>query len=256
MLARVQHFPTLTEDPSTQSIEVHFNSAAVPPASQFTFTSGERYLKVDEPTTISVTLAGGATFSSVPVIWQNSPPNGAPAVIMSSDWREISFLVPAPTHYFVPWVFALKVNFGPVKNITSLPFFLVRPLGDHPVFTLDYKAADGSFTFLRGDGQADIILAGQQILLNVIPDTCFTVALKEPRFNKIPIVWSNGQQPSWIKVTADLDNNSLEFSFGESAQGQFAGFQFAIDLPDDGLGREMTILSPDPILINATIGDG
>jgi hypothetical protein len=173
---------------------------------------------------------------------------------MSEDWKRISFLVPAPTHYFVPWVFALNVNFGTVNNITSPPFFLVRPPGD-PVFTLDYNAADGSFTFLREDGQADIILAGQQILLNVIPDTCFTVVLQEPSFNKIPIVWSNGQQPSWIKVTADPDNNSLELSIGESAQGQFAGFQFAIDLPD-GRGGEITILSPDPILINATIGDG
>ena len=253
MLAKVQQFPTLTEDPQTQSIAVTFNSAAVPPVSQFTFTSGKRYLMVDEPTTILVKLTG-ATFASVPVVGQNSPPNGAPAVIVSEDWKTISFLVPAPTHYFVPWVFALNVNFGTVKNITSLPFFLVRPLGDHPVFTLDYNAADGSFTFLRGDQQADIILAGQQILLNVIPTARVTVALQRACFHETPIVWSNGQ-PSWITDTADPGNNSLELSFGKSTQGQFAGFQFAIDLPD-GQGGEITILSPDPILINATIGDG
>jgi hypothetical protein len=261
MLAKVRQFPTLAEDPSTQSIEVRFDSTAVPPASpQFTFTSrtGKRYLMIDEPTTISVTLTGGATFASVPVFWPNPPANGAPAVILSSDFKKISFLVPAPKHYFAPWIFALNVNFGGVSNITSPSFFLVKPLdnaslGGSP-FTLAYNTIDGSFTLQRQDQDADMELASQQIILNVLP-VKFTVVLTGAKFHETPIVWSNGNvKPSWIDVGPVIDN-SLEFSFQPPINGQFAGFQFAVDLTD-GQENTITILSPDPIVINATIGDG
>ncbi len=264
MLAKVQQFPTLAEDPSTQSIEVNFNPAAIPPASQFTFTSstGKRYLMVDEPTTISVTLTGEATFASVPVFWPNRPSNGAPAVILSSDLKRVSFLVPAPIHYFVPWIFGLNVNFGGVSNITSPSFFLVKTLGDASLggspFTLAYNATDGSFALQRLGSEADIVLASQQIMLNVLGDS-FTVVLKgaEATFHGNPILWSNGNvQPDWIDVTTDPVNNAfLEFSFPKPVNGQSAGFQFAIDLPNRPVNT-LTVLSPDPIVINATIGDG
>lgn len=255
MVAKVQQFPILAGDPSTQSIEVRFDSTAVPPASQFTFTSstGKRYLMVDEPTTISVTLTGGATFASVPVFWANLPANGAPAVILSSDFKKISFLVPAPTHYFAPWIFGLNVNFGGVSNITSPSFFLVKPPSDDP-FSLDYNTTYGGFTFQRAGGEADMELASQQIILNVLP-VKFTVVLTGAKFHETPIVWSNGNvKPSWIDAGPVIDN-SLEFSFQPPINGQFAGFQFAIDLTD-GQENTITILSPDPIVINATIGDG
>jgi hypothetical protein len=262
MVAKVQQFPILAGDPSTQSIEVGFDSTAVPPASQFTFTSNtrKRYLMVDEPTTISVTLTGGATFASVPVFWPNLPANGAPAVILSSDFKKISFLVPAPTHYFAPWIFGLNVNFGGVNNITSPSFFLVKPLGnaslDGSPFTLAYDATDGSFTLQRQGQEADIVLASQQIMINVLCDS-FTVLLKGATFHEHPIVWSKGNvQPDWINVVTDpIENAFLEFSFLPPINGQSAGFQFAIDLPN-GPGNTLTVLSPDPIVINATIGDG
>jgi hypothetical protein len=262
MLAKVHQFPTLAEDPSTQSIEVNFNPYAVPLASQFTFTSstGKRYLMVDEPTTISVKLKGGATFSSVPVFWPNPPSNGAPAVIMKSD-SEISFLVPAPTHYFVPGIFGLNVNFGHASNITSPSFFLVKTLGNASLggspFTLAYNA-DGSFALQRLGSEADIEFASQRIMHNVLGDK-FTVVLKGAgaTFHENPIVWSNGNvKPDWVDVATDpVEYAFLEFSFPKPVNGQSAGFQFAIDLPN-GSGNTLTILSPDPIIINATIGDG
>jgi hypothetical protein len=259
MLAKVHQFPTLAEDPSAQSIEVVFDPSASL-GSQFTFTSstGKRYLMVDEPTTISVTLTGGATFASVPVFWPNPPSNGAPAVILSSNWKSISFLVPAPAHYCVPWIFGLNVNFGGVSNITSPSFFLVKTLGNASLcgspFTLAYNATDGSFALQRLGSEADIVLASQQMMLNVLPVE-FTVVLTGAKFHETPIVWSNGNvQPDWIVVTGPV-NNSLEFSFLKPINGQSAGFQFAIDVLHDQEG-EVTILSPDPIVINATIGDG
>jgi hypothetical protein len=254
MLAKVHQFPTLAEDPSTQSIEVVFDPSASL-GSQFTFTSstGKRYLMVDEPTTISVTLTGGATFASVPVFWPNPPSNGAPAVILSSNWKSISFLVPAPAHYFVPWIFGLNVNFGGVNNITSPSFFLVKNPSE-PAFTLGYNQTDGSFTFKRYGGEADILLASQSLLINVLRQD-FTIVLTGANFHETtPIVWSNGKQPSFIDVSPRGDN-SLVFSFPEPVKGQFASFQFAIRVPG-GQSGEVTILSPDPIIINATIGDG
>jgi hypothetical protein len=83
----------------------------------------------------------------------------------------------------------------------------------------------------------------------------FTVVLTGAKFHETPIVWSNGNvQPDWIEFTGPV-NNSLEFSFLKPINGQSTGFQFAINVLDDQEG-EITILSPDPIVINATIGDG
>jgi hypothetical protein len=250
MLAKVHQFPTLAEDPSIQSIEVVFDPSASL-GSQLTFT-GKRYLMVDEPTTISVTLTGGATFASVPVFWPNPPSNVASTVALISG-DSISFLVPAPTHYFVPWIFTLNVNYGAVNGITSPAFFLVKTPDDSQ-FALDYNPKDGSFAFKRHGQEADLVLASQKIMLNVLPVEV-TVVLTGAKFHKPPIVWSNGNvKPDWIDV-ATLDDKSLKFSLLKPINGQSAGFQFAIDVPD-GQGGEITILSPDPIVINATIGDG
>jgi hypothetical protein len=250
MLAKVQSLPALT--PSTKSINVEFDPTTVPAEFQF----DPSFLEIAETTTISVTLTG-ATFASVPVTWQNPPSTGVPAVIMAIDSTDISFQVPAPAHYFVPWIFSLNVNFGTVTNITSPSCFLVRPKDVPASFTLEYRSTQGSFHLQHADQSADIELANQQILINVLPGS-FTITLGSSvaaTFEELaPIVWGVAA-PSWISVSTPPVDNTLTFTTTEPIDGQSAGFQFAIGLPN-GLGGNITILSPDPILVNATIGDG
>ena len=69
-----------------------------------------------------------------------------------------------------------------------------------------------------------------------------------------PLVWDSGSEPSWVQA-ALVTNGLLTIKFNSSGAGKYAGFQFAIQVPREGQAP-MTVRSPDPILVNTTIGDG
>src|SRR3954469_17541556 len=73
-----------------------------------------------------------------------------------------------------------------------------------------------------------------------------------------PILWSGlgaGEWPTWIDPIPPAQglsdgNTVLTFSIPLPLNGQASGFQFVLDVGG------VTVTSPDPILVNATIGDG
>jgi hypothetical protein len=270
MLAKVQQFPSQTPSPADQhSIMVTFDPTAAP-GSQFTFD--KRFLLLGLQATVSVTLVtpnGGAMWASVPVSWPNPPSNGVPAVtIQSDDPMTISFQAPAPTHYFDPWIFTLNLDSNGLRNIMSPALFLViLPILDTVELALDY-GSDGSFNLIMPDSQAVLTLASQQILINVLPVT-LNISLKSTSFPDVifnqqqPVIWGQGTPgmpgnpgplgtPQWLTILPNPNNNNKDLTLTLAApiNGQSAGFQFAVNV------NGLTVLSPDPIIINATIGDG
>jgi hypothetical protein len=268
MLARVRT-PHSAEfaTPASPSFTVTYNPSPEPPAtSQFTFTNSDdgtaagNYLLVDAGTTISVTL-DGATWSSVPVIWSVQPSNGIPVVLMSSDRRTISFTVPAPSHYFQPWIFRLSVDTALAIGVRSPNIYLTnsQPPAADANYILKYLTASGNFLFLdtSSASQDGLVLDAQLVWVNVkVPFRNFSIQVVTDdgspiSFANPPFQWSTdpGPAPTWITWVGD-DADTLLVSIEPDAAGQSISLQFRLEF------RGVQILSPDPILINATIGDG
>jgi hypothetical protein len=216
--------------------------------------AGKNYVLVDAGTQIVLTfdLSPGSpgTFAQSPVLWNMSPSNGQgehdePQVIPSGDGRRISFTVPPPTSYFIPWIFRLRID-AELNGITSPTFYIVRhPSSDtEQDCTLTYDPSDGSFTLSDG-----LTLGHLTGLFNTISPFKIRIALEGASFPPDPIVWSTGTKPDWMWVCCD-SADSLTFTIPAAAYGETAGFQLIVE--HDG----HQVLSPDPVLINATLGDG
>ena len=259
---KVQPSPTSAMAQS-QLIQVKFDPAAPLPG-QFIFNNvttpplnRKLYFPVTQQTTITFTPLDGTDLPPTPVQWiyPQNPPSGP------------TFTVDPPEHYNSPWIFTLNVNYGGVNNIMSPPFYLVKA-SDFSVsvsLQLQYNDQDGSFQLLNEDGHPVIDLVSQSILLNVLP-AIYNITLAGATgvtFNQEnPIVWASGTVlspitgwPPWI-TPLGWDENTLKFSIPGPIGGQSAGFQFAINVPSTKEAGSITVLSPDPIIINATIGDG
>jgi hypothetical protein len=263
---KAQPSSTLAVDATPQGIDITFDPTA-PLSSQFTFNNnsnsilnGKRYLPVaQQNTTITLGLktqngASAANFSPSPLNWLDEPSGILPG--------STTFTVDPPPHYLTPWIFTVNINYGGVNNIMSPAFYLVKAPADPVALNLVYTPGDGSFQLLNpDDNQPVIAVAHQQILLNVLPAT-YQITLSGATFNTMtPIVWSTGtlladnRWPAWISPLPSApglshNNTVLTFSIPGPISGQSAGFQFAVDV------NGLTVLSPDPIIINATIGDG
>jgi hypothetical protein len=253
--------------PASPSFTVTFNPSPQPPAtSQFTFTNTDdgsvvdSYVVVDAGTTIAVTLVG-ATFASVPLIWSMQPSDGAPVVVMSGDLQTISFPVPAPSHYFHPWVFRLSVDTPGAAGIRSPNIYLTssQPANVGINYQLVYSTASGSFSFLdssSGSGQAGLVLDAELVWVNtIVPYRNFAIEVTTD--DKSPVQFSNlgairlsaPTDPVWFTWIGDQPTVLLA-SINENAAGQSVSLRFQIEY------NGINILSPDPILINSTIGDG
>jgi hypothetical protein len=242
-------------------IEITFDPNQ-PVTEQFTFTTTTNtpnapYLFITEPTTISITLTGAD--------WAQSPLG---FVVVEPDLPQptpvgstITFTVQQPGHYFIPWVFNFKVNSGGVQNIASPLFYLINAneselLNPGLDFALNYIPSSGDFQLRRGTSNSEEIglipLGSKLVLLNVVPCNV-TFDLTGATYDSAqPIVWSAGQ-PTWISglPTLPLPDATTTLSMTITpGSGQATGLQFAV------VTEDVAILSPDPILINATIGDG
>lgn len=249
-------------EPEALTLFVDFDPTATDPSNQFVFSNGTDPLSaivLTGPTTISFVLTGqpGATWPENPINWMIGPidqPNGT------------SITVDPPANYNTPWVFNLGVNFGEVSNIMSPAFYLVKspPFPDILPLTLSYNT-DGTFSF--GDSEPDssglFTVLSHQILINVLPIT-YQITLDPPAGMAVtfdatnPILWSGLEATEWPTWTSPnpspqglSDGNTvLTFSLPLPLIGQASGFQFVLDVGG------VTVTSPDPILVNATIGDG
>ncbi|MFL6259746.1 MAG: hypothetical protein ACJ76Y_08550 [Thermoanaerobaculia bacterium] len=256
---KVQSPTTLAAAPQARRIDVTFDPTA-PPSSQFTFDNTtdptlnrKLYLPLTGPTQITFSLTG-AEFPANPINWVNGPPNPP---------NGTSITVDPPPYYNFPWAFNLRVNYGSVSNILSPTFYLVKAL-DHVVLHLIYNS-DGSFDLQYPDGKTVVEVAGQNVLLNPLP-AVYSIVLQGATFHQSPIVWASGTPltkgwPEWIVPLPsapglDPQKTTLTFSIPGPINGQSTGFQFAVDVPNLAMGNTTTVLSPDPIIINATIGDG
>ncbi|HEX4494044.1 MAG TPA: hypothetical protein VIE43_00120 [Thermoanaerobaculia bacterium] len=283
MLARIAPIEDAAQPTPLMPFFAHFSAApALPLQFQFTFST-ELFTPVNNafwfPSTptaeVKITLDASATFNaSEPIAWSIPPTGGEPTFNLSSDMKTLSFVVPSPQHYFCPWVFRIIVDASGVNAIRSQNIYLVKFIDlDASTFTLNYSADNGNFNLLDGDtdSQNGIILANQLVLVNVVtplashPPCTFDVELVPSDLptgysvafdSATPILWSAETSPGWISASVAPDDPSLlTFTLTPDANGQSIGLQFAVNVTTS-TGKMVRVLSPDPILINATIGDG
>jgi len=222
---------------------------------------------------IAITLAGDASFpttgSPPPIVWTLAPDEHSPYVLSGNNNNILKFTVPAPSHVLHPWVFRFIVNISGVTGIRSQNIYIAKLLAAGPEIFLKYAADKGNFSLVEDldSPQVGAILGEELVLVNVHPSRTMTVNLvsdppppfNTPVFASTPIIWSSGEQPDWITDFSPAESQ-LSFTIGPPAptdpMGRSIGLQFAIAVTNTTTGDSMTILSPDPILINATIGDG
>jgi hypothetical protein len=253
MVVDVEQRPRLDLTSQTIEVEVAYDPNATV-GQQFTFSTTEPVLLITETTTLSFVLSG-AEWAENPI--QFALVNSVETPTPSRTDNTVTFTIAPPSHFFIPWVFNLNVNLGTIKNISSPVFYLVNAeeaqLENPGIdFDLVYVASTGEFAVRRTETSSSnvgITLISKLILFNVLPCK-LTFHLTGASFNADPaVVWSVGSQPTWI-TNLESDDESLSFNISSAANGQAAGFQFAI------VTQDVLVISPDPILINATIGDG
>jgi hypothetical protein len=215
-------------------------------------------------TRVSITLTN-ATFSSSPIDWPNVPGIAGSAPTQSFDGNTLTLEFQQPANTLAPFAFRIVVDTPDVKGIRSQIIYLAKRIPDSETLTLDYKPSNGTFMIREADtDEGGIDLGGDElILINVV--TPRTLSLQLPpstnsiapiRFAQRPVVFiPDSPAPSWIEATLK-DGNRTEVQISiQPAPGQSTGLKFVLEITLEN-GTTTTVLSPDPILINATIGDG
>ncbi len=232
-----------TPEPATLTATLIYNSTAEP-GLQFTLNTntGHPFLFIEEAGTTFTVALENATFAATPVTFLSDHNHFTVTPINS---QQISIQVnEAPAHYFIPWALSFNVDAGGVNGINSPTLFLVLPpnAANSTSIELQYTAGDGSFAL-----DSTIFLASLEVLINcIVPfDITFNlIADANVTFNaSTPILG-----PAWLTPTA-ASGTELTVSVSSNS-GKFSSFQFVLDVGN------VTVTSPDPIIINATIGDG
>jgi hypothetical protein len=254
MLAEVLHqFSFTSTDLAIKEIPLTY-TAENPPGSQFTFGTFDApqppYLLIDEETTVIVSLQGAHFVDDSPISWL-SPSSGFTHKL-SDDLRSVSIdVTEAPAHYFAPWLLSFNVNVDGAKGVTSPALSLVlspdQPAaGDLPAaasIDLHYEIDTGIFTLAAAAGT----LAHLSILTNSITPFNATFNLfANPTVTFDPTSPVVG--PSWPTLLTN-SNRNLTISIPDNSD-KFTSFRFVLDV------GSVRVTSPDPILVNATIGDG
>jgi hypothetical protein len=272
--------PPGTDSSVTAQITVTFDpDPDLAPDSRFTFSgtgvTGNVYRVDDSATSVTVELRlattdeSPASFASTSVFF-GVPPQGqtAPAAPPGGG-STIQFNLGAPPHFFVPWAFQISINGQidgtTVNGIAAPTFFISRnsngvnpQTGDRQQsVSLVYDPSAGSFTL-----DNSVTLGQTHLLTNTVFPLDVAVTLQGATgFSGSDltqaIAWNSNQEPDWISPTTgspQVSGATMNFTITGSGKGQVAGFRFAILLSSGPDAIEIT--SPDPILVNATIGDG
>lgn len=270
MLAKVQEFPTTTTTAAVaveKSITVTYDPNAGPSEPPFIFSTSDgpqSYLVIPEGSDAKITVSLViASPTVIPISWAASPiqwimPMEGPEPESNGSQFTLTVSATALGHYFLPMAFRFSINAGEVINIYSPTFLLTLPSDGTRGLSLTYTSSTGSFSL---DGVLD--LGREKFLFNTLASEELEVRFdishdSDGTFDPDnPIVWAGGTAPQW---TLPLPHSSGEAGFKIIANatrppsGQSASFQLAL-LVQTGTGL-MRVLSPDPIIINATIGDG
>jgi hypothetical protein len=250
MLATIEQPLSLLPEPAVLKATLIYHPEAAP-GSQFTWVTdtdtGQPFPFVSEPGATLVVTLEGAVFSTNPVtpISRSSnftfgtPVNGQISIQISDP----------PTHYLNPLALSFNVDANGVNGINSPVLFLVFPPSSPNSTSVHlHYSSDGSFVL---DGM--LVLANLDVLTNTMPSFNMEFHLS----SDIPGVKFDPDTPilgpSWLTPNLQPGNTVLKLMIPSDA-GRFASFQFVLSVPSDGGTVQVT--SPDPILINATIGDG
>ncbi|HSS49776.1 MAG TPA: hypothetical protein VLX28_12605 [Thermoanaerobaculia bacterium] len=246
MLAEVQQFPTTFAEPATQNITLKYDSAAQP-GSQFTFDTptGKPYLFIDEETTIVVTLQN-ATFvagDDQQITWI-SPPAGF-SYTRDDDHQLSIHVIDPPSHYFTPWILSFNVNVAGANGVTSPTLSLVLPPDSTTSINvnLEYAIDTGIFTLASAGSLANLSI----LTNNITPFDVTFILVADPTVTFDPTTPILG--PNWLSYVLNTATQELTVSIPENPD-KFASLRFVLDV------GSVKVTSPDPILVNATIGDG
>ncbi len=264
-----------TDSPVTAAITVNFDPTQAPDK-RFTFSgdgvTGNVFRVADDATSVTVQLTlatSGQKFANPAVFFGIPPPGQTAPVPPTGGSNTLGFILQAPPHFFTPWAFQLsidgKLGTTAVNGMAAPTFFISRnsngfneETGNRlQSVTLAYSSTDGSFTI-----DNSVPLGQTPLLTNtVFPlDVALTLqgAAGFPGSDLTQaILWNSNQEPDWISSTTgspQVSGANMNFTIAGNGKGQGAGFRFVILLSAGPDAIEIT--SPDPILVNATIGDG
>lgn len=238
---------------------------------QFSFYGAEgqphtRLFKIGRSEKIVIFLEEGLTFSRVGagqgINWvlplQGPRPESGP------DDKSRSFIVEEPPHDLVSLVFQLVVDTPHIRGLLSPPLYLVEATFDlKESLALTYDSEARAFTLTDA---ADVVLEVRSQQLLMIPaksvltfdlqlkPTARDVKIGWPRPPAPAILWNYIRQPDWV-TCGPPDGTQMTMSLeSPPPEGGLAGFQFVITVSEDQ-AKPYTVRSPDPILVNTTIGD-
>jgi hypothetical protein len=263
MVASLRSESVTLDSNSAVAIAVTYDPTLLP-GKQFVFATGN-LCQISGTTDFTVTVAGanGLTvkFNGSPINFTTPPDLTAPVPTRIDD-QTITFTLTPPPHYFVPWSFSLSVdatvNGVDRHGIISPIFFVSLPPEDvktdetpnAQTIALIYNANTGSFNL----DNAVQLLGGTLVLFNTAYPLDVTVQLSgADQFFNLPMSFTGGQ-PAWMTtplLTGNNGNKELTFTISDDhSMGLSTGFHFAV------VSGGLAINSPDPILVNATLGDG
>jgi hypothetical protein len=247
MLAEVlQQFSATSTDLAIKELTLTYN-AENQPGSQFTFDTptGQPYLFIDEETTILVTLQNAKFVpgEDQQITWI-SPPSSS-SYTRDDDHHLSIHLTDPPLHYFIPWILSFNVNVEGANGVTTpaLSLVLTPDTTTSIHVNLQYDIHTGVFTLASAGSLANLSI----LTNNITPfDVTFhLVADESVTFDPdMPLL-----RPSWLDYSLDIAMRELTISIPKNPD-KFASLRFVLDV------GTVKVTSPDPILVNATIGDG
>ncbi|HEV7506696.1 MAG TPA: hypothetical protein VGS07_17515 [Thermoanaerobaculia bacterium] len=248
MLAEVlQQFSSTFTDLATKELKLTY-TAGNPPGSQFTFDTptGQPYLFIDEETPIVVKLQN-ATFvpgDDKQITWISPTAPVFPSHLDSENQLHIH-ITDAPSHYFTPWILSFNVNVEGANGVTSPTFSLVLPPdGEASIkVNLQYAINTGVFTLASAGSLANLSI----LTNNITPFDVTFHLVADPTVTFDPTTPLLG--PSWLSYALNIATQELTVSIPENPD-KFASLRFVLDV------GSVRVTSPDPIIVNATIGDG
>jgi hypothetical protein len=281
MIAELEH-PILEAEPAPL-VTMGFNVAYNP---DWNYPIAILTLDVTPSLVDSIPLEGGdttLTFTiTTPGVTFQLPPEGTPPDTpaaylplnlslgqlsnfkdISRDGTVVSFTVSAPETALQPYVFNLIANVdGSIQGLLSNTVLITTTTITPPSsLTLTYNTTNGQFalgpgsgwplepgeviTFLRNEPLTDPLT--YEVTFNLVDETGAGL-----NFASVPFVCMSPTTPGWLGWEwVSLSRQSFKLSNSVDANiGIAVPFHFVINY----LG--MDIRSPDPIIINATIGDG